>query len=107
MRLTREFSRIRLAAPPVVGQPIKVGEIAELIRNTLSKEYGLVPPNLNTTLDQTGKNMTISAVDQSIGINISIQITDNNQPQQNQPQLNPAQPTTPPQQTPPPQVQAP
>jgi hypothetical protein len=85
MQFTQDSSRIKLAGrvavETVTGEAgPKLGEVAELLRSTISKEYGIVPPNLNTALDPAGTSMTIMAVDRTAGLNLSIVISDLNPP---------------------------
>jgi hypothetical protein len=92
MELTRDFSKVNLRIAADLTGP-KLGEVAELVRSTLSKQYGIVPPNLNTALDQTGSSMTIMAVDKSTGLNVQIVVSDLGQ-QAVPAQLPPAMPPT-------------
>jgi hypothetical protein len=74
------MSRRRRLTAEVLAGP-SVGEVTELLRQTISQKYEVVPPNLNTTMDQTGGAMIITAVSPEIGLNIQIQVSDLNQQQ--------------------------
>jgi hypothetical protein len=68
-RKTRDFTRIRTAAAG--EQPPDLGQVSELIRNTLTKEYNIFPPNLSTAI-QDDQTIIITAVNLQTGLNLRI-----------------------------------
>lgn len=77
MRFSRDYTLIpatkRFAkegeAPPDIGQ------ISELIRNTLTKEYDVYPPDLGTAI-QPDNSIIITAVNKTTGLNVQVTLTD-------------------------------
>ena len=76
MRLARETRVIaiptRIAASDQ-GMPT-LGQVAEEIRSVLKSKFGTYPPNLNTTMDPSGK-IVIQAANPENGMSVEIQIT--------------------------------
>lgn len=70
MQLSPAYSSVRFAA---IDSP-SIGELAERIRHALSKDYGIVPPNLSTAIDGDADIITITAMDPARGINFQITV---------------------------------
>src|SRR4051812_12007374 len=76
MQLSDHFTRVsipRQAAegPAADDQPPDLGQVSELIRNTLTQEYDIFPPNLSTEINQDG-SIQITAVNPTSGLNIQV-----------------------------------
>lgn len=72
VKLTPYYTRVRNAAEKGETPP-SLGQVSEMIRNTLVKEYDIYPPNLSTMISPDQK-ITITAVNPDTGLNIQIQI---------------------------------
>ena len=70
VKLSPYYSRVRTAAEPGESPP-DVGQVSELIRNTLTKEYNIYPPNLSTAI-QPDQTIVITAVNPDTGLNLQV-----------------------------------
>lgn len=68
--LTPYYTRIRTAAEKVETAP-NIGQVSELIRNTITKEYDIYPPNLSTAIQQD-QTIVITAVNPDTGLNLQV-----------------------------------
>ncbi len=68
--LTPYYTRVRNAAEKGEAPP-DLGQVSEMIRSALTKEYGIYPPNLSTTISPDG-SITITGVNNDTGLNIQI-----------------------------------
>jgi hypothetical protein len=73
MRLTTQFTRVRRAAEKDGEKPPDIGQVSELIRNTLTQEYNIFPPNLSTEISPDG-SIKLLAVNPDTGLNIQVNI---------------------------------
>ena len=75
MRLSTHFTRVKLPrwAAETTGedQPPDLGQVSELIRNTLTGEYDIYPPNLSTEINEDG-SIKITAVNPTSGLNLQV-----------------------------------
>ena len=75
MRFSEHFTRVKLPrwAAEETGddQPPDLGQVSELIRNTLTKEYDIYPPNLSTEINQDG-SIKITAMNPTTGLNLQV-----------------------------------
>jgi hypothetical protein len=76
MRFSEHFTRVKLprwAAESSSGddQPPDLGQVSELVRNTLTTEYDIYPPNLSTEINQDG-SIKITAVNPTTGLNLQV-----------------------------------
>jgi hypothetical protein len=75
MRFSEHFTRVKLPrwAAETTGddQPPDLGQVSELIRNTLTKEYDIYPPNLSTEINQDG-SIKITAMNPTTGLNLQV-----------------------------------
>jgi hypothetical protein len=75
MQFSEHFTRIKLprwaAEPTGDDQPPDLGQVSELIRNTLTKEYDIYPPNLSTEIGQDG-SIKITAMNPTTGLNLQV-----------------------------------
>jgi hypothetical protein len=69
--LTPYYTRIRTAAEKAGDTPPDLGQVSELVRNTLTKEYDIYPPNLSTAIQPDG-GITITAMNPDTGLNLQI-----------------------------------
>jgi hypothetical protein len=70
--LTPYYTRVRNAADKGETAP-DIGQVSELIRNTLTKEYNIYPPNLSTAI-QPDQSIVITAVNPDTGLNLQVVI---------------------------------
>lgn len=74
MHFSRDYTRVRRAAPRTKGEePPELGQVSELIRNTLTKEYNIYPPNLSTSI-QPDQTILITAVNNQTGLNVQVSL---------------------------------
>ena len=75
MRFSGHFTRIKLPrwAAETTGddQPPDLGQVSELIRNKLTEEYDIYPPNLSTEINPDG-SIKITAVNPTTGLNLQV-----------------------------------
>src|SRR6516162_4495762 len=75
MRFSKHFTRVKLlrwAADTKEGdQPPDLGQVSELVRNTLTDEYDIYPPNLSTEINQDG-SIKITAMNPTTGLNLQV-----------------------------------
>jgi hypothetical protein len=75
MRFSDKFTRVKLPrrAAETAGddQPPDLGQVSELIRNTLTDKYDIYPPNLSTEINQDG-SIKITAVNPTSGLNLQV-----------------------------------
>ena len=75
MQFSEHFTRVKLPrwAAEQTGddQPPDLGQVSELIRNTLTKEYDIYPPNLSTEINQDG-SIKITAMNPTTGLNLQV-----------------------------------
>ena len=75
MRFSTKFTRVKLprwaAEKTGEDQPPDLGQVSELIRNTLTTEYDIYPPNLSTEINQDG-SIKITAVNPMTKLNIQV-----------------------------------
>jgi len=75
MRFSPHFTRVKLPrwAAETAGddQPPDLGQVSELVRNTLTKEYDIYPPNLSTEIGQDG-SIKITAMNPTTGLNLQV-----------------------------------
>jgi hypothetical protein len=69
--LTPYYTRIRTAAETQGDAPPDIGQVSEMIRNSLTKEYDIYPPNLSTAI-QDDQSILITAVNPDTGLNIQV-----------------------------------
>src|SRR4051812_16204421 len=68
--VTQDYTRVRRASQGGESPP-DLGQVSELIRNTLTKEYGIYPPNLCTAIQQDS-TIIITAVNPQTGLNLQV-----------------------------------
>jgi hypothetical protein len=76
MRFHKQFTRVktpRWAAENTDDQPPDLGQVSELIRNTLTTEYDIYPPNLSTEINDDG-SIKITAVNPTTRLNVQVTI---------------------------------
>jgi hypothetical protein len=75
MQFTEQFTRVKLPrwAAETTGddQPPDLGQVSEMIRNSLTKEYDIYPPNLSTEINQDG-SIKITAMNPTTGLNLQV-----------------------------------
>jgi hypothetical protein len=75
MRFSEHFTRVKLPrwAAETTGddQPPDLGQVSEMIRNSLTKEYDIYPPNLSTEINQDG-SIKITAMNPTTGLNLQV-----------------------------------
>jgi hypothetical protein len=75
MQFSEHFTRVKLprwaAEQSGDDQPPDLGQVSELVRNTLTKEYDIYPPNLSTEINQDG-SIKITAVNPTTGLNLQV-----------------------------------
>jgi hypothetical protein len=75
MQFTEHFTRVKLPrwAAETTGddQPPDLGQVSELVRNTLTSEYDIYPPNLSTEINQDG-SIKITAMNPTTGLNLQV-----------------------------------
>jgi len=86
MHLTKDRQRIRVAGPPTVPDPPpQVGEIAETIRGLFAKEYGAVPPDLTTQVNEDGSATVQARVPETdMDVTVTIKMNQGGIPAQGQ-----------------------
>jgi|SRR6516225_1456453 hypothetical protein len=75
MRFSKHFTRVKLPrwAAETTGddQPPDLGQVSELVRNTLTTEYDIYPPNLSTEIGEDG-SIKITAMNPTTGLNLQV-----------------------------------
>jgi hypothetical protein len=75
MQFSEHFTRVKLPrwAAEKAGddQPPDLGQVSELVRNTLTSEYDIYPPNLSTEINPDG-SIKITAVNPTTGLNLQV-----------------------------------
>lgn len=75
MEFSDHFTRVKLprwaADESGEDQPPDLGQVSELIRNTLTTEYDIYPPNLSTEINPDG-SIKITAVNPTTKLNIQV-----------------------------------
>lgn len=86
MKFTSDFITLPVSRKASDTQkPPELGAIAELIRQKLTDEFNVYPPNLNTAINQDN-SITLTAVNPDSGLNLQIVLSNPtlNQAQQGQ-----------------------
>jgi hypothetical protein len=75
MQFSEHFTRVKLPrwAADTKGedQPPDLGQVSEMIRNSLTKEYDIYPPNLSTEIGEDG-SIKITAMNPTTGLNLQV-----------------------------------
>jgi hypothetical protein len=75
MRFSRQFTRIGLprwaAETKDAETPPNIGQVSELIRNTLTENYDIYPPNLSTEINPDN-SIVITAVNPDTKLNLRL-----------------------------------
>src|SRR5262252_5990283 len=75
MEFSTHFTRVKLprwaAEKATDDQPPDLGQVSELIRNTLTDEYDIYPPNLSTEINDDG-SIKITAMNPTTGLNLQV-----------------------------------